>query len=93
MKQDLQDLGYNIKIVDRARKNQVRLQFNTPYQKFICSISEYFYKYFPSLLYKMDLGYRGESLNSQYVSEEYKECYLKISAHPEFKDRLSDDIV
>ena len=93
MKQDLQDLGYNIKIIDRARRNQVRLQFNVPYQKFICSISEYFYKYFPSLLYKMDLGYRGESLNSQYVSEEYKECYLKISAHPEFKDRLSDDIV
>jgi hypothetical protein len=51
------------------------------------------------LLYKIDLGYRNESLlNRSYVSERYYNTYLKISAHPEFKDRLKnrfiqDDIV
>jgi len=95
MQKDLQSLGFNIKMVDRKRKGQVRLQINKPsIQPFICSISSYFYDYFPSLLYKMDLGYRGDSLDKTvYVSPEYKQCYIKISAHPEFKNRLGDDIV
>lgn len=96
IKQDLEYLGYNIKIIDRARRGQLRIQINNPRQDFICNISDYFYKYFPSLLYKMDLGYRGQSLmNRTYVSERYYNTYLKISAHPEFKDRLKnrEDIV
>lgn len=94
IKKELENLNYKIKIVDRTRKSQVRIQFNSPsFQSFICSISNYFYNYFPSLLYKMDLGYRGETLDSKYVTPEYKNCYLKISAHPQFLNRLSDDIV
>ena len=96
IKKDLETLGFNVKIIDRARRGQLRIQINSPHQDFICDISDYFYKYFPSLLYKMDLGYRGESLLKRtYVSERYYNIYLKISAHPEFKDRLKDrdDIV
>ena len=53
-------------------------------------IEEYFYKYFPSLLYKMDMGYRNESLkNRMYVIEEYESLYLKIKTHSSFIDRLS----
>lgn len=56
---------------------------------------------FPSLLYKLDLGYREKSLNKRtYVLEEYKNCFLRVSAHPQFKDRVAiklaeieDDIV
>lgn len=40
----------------------------------------------------MDLGYRSLSLNSSYVSEKYKSCYLKISAHPEFRDRIKEQL-
>ena len=96
IKDDLETLGYSVKIIDRARQGQLRIQLNSPCQDFICDISDYFYKYFPTLLYKMDLGYRGTSLLSRaYVSERYYHTYLKISAHPEFKDRLKlqDDIV
>lgn len=95
IKNELESLGYTIKLINRRRNNQYRIQFNSiSNQKLICEIADYFYKYFPSLLYKMDLGYRGDSLNKEsYVSPEYKACYIKISAHPEFKDRLSDDIV
>lgn len=92
IKSDLESFGYNVKIIDRARKGQMRIQINKPYQDFICSISNYFYYYFPSLLYKMDLGYRSLSLNSSYVSEKYKSCYLKISAHPEFRDRIKEQL-
>ena len=60
-------------------------------QKFIIDISPYFIEYFPSLLYKLDMGYRGNSLdNKTYVSKEYKELFLKISSHSEFRDRLSE---
>lgn len=56
---------------------------------------------FPSLLYKLDLGYRDKSLDKKrYVTEEYKNCFLRISAHPQFIDRvkerlnqIEDDIV
>jgi hypothetical protein len=96
IKKDLETLGYSVKIIDRSRKGQLRIQLNSNRQDFICNIAEYFYNYFPSLLYKIDLGYRGNSLlNRTYVSERYYNTYLKISAHPEFKDRLinRDDIV
>lgn len=56
---------------------------------------------FPSLLYKLDLGYRDRSLDKRtYVLEEYKNCFLRVSAHPQFIDRIAiklskieDDIV
>lgn len=58
-------------------------------QKFMLQIANYFYYYFPSLLYKIDLGYRNDSLNKRsYVLYEYSNLYIKISAHPDFKDRL-----
>ena len=48
---------------------------------------------FPSLLYKLDLGYRGKSLNKRtYVLEEYKNCFLRVSAHPQFFDRIKDKL-
>lgn len=48
---------------------------------------------FPSLLYKLDLGYRGKSLDKRrYVSIEYKECFNRISAHPQFKDRVKEKL-
>lgn len=88
IKKDLETFGFNIKIINRCRKNQQRIQINLG-QKFICQIADYFYKYFPSLLYKIDLGYRSSSLlKRNYVSEEYYKIYLKISAHPNFIDRL-----
>lgn len=94
IKKDLEKLGYNIKLVNRNRNNQYRIQINTPYQHFICSISNYFYMHFPSLLYKIDLGYRDSALlNRRYVSEEYYKCYLKISAHPSFIDRIKDRMI
>jgi hypothetical protein len=40
----------------------------------------------------MDLGYRNLSLSSSYVTERYRKCYLKISAHPEFKDRVKEQL-
>lgn len=101
IKKELEKLGYTIKIVDRKRKDQVRTQINgKSAQKFICMLEESFLN-FPSLLYKLDLGYRGKSLNKKtYVSEEYKNCFIRVSAHPQFKDRVAikltkieDDIV
>lgn len=60
-------------------------------QQFLCNISDYFYNYFPSLLYKIDLGYRNESLlNRRYVTEEYHKLYTKISACPDFIDRMKN---
>lgn len=93
MQKEFSLLKLTTKLV-KTSKGFYRIQINTiNKQKFICALSDYFYKYFPSLLYKMDLGYRNEQLESNYVLDEYKKCYLKISAHPEFKDRLGDDIV
>ncbi len=95
IKNDFKDIGINnIKIIDRSRRGQLRIQINDKdKQRFLVNISDYFYNYFPSLLYKIDLGYRGEQLDSNYVLPEYKACYLKISAHSEFKDRIRYDIV
>lgn len=95
IKNDLINIGINdIKIVDRKRRGQLRIQINGIFrQTLLISISDYFYNYFPSLLYKMDLGYRFNQLDSRYVLPEYKSCYLKISAHNEFVDRIRYDIV
>ena len=101
IKKELEKLGYTIKIVDRKRKDQVRTQINgKSAQNFICMLEESFLN-FPSLLYKLDLGYRNKSLDKKtYVLEEYKNCFLRVSAHPQFKDRVAiklseieDDIV
>lgn len=75
-------------------KGRHRVQINTiDAQKFLCDISPYFIEYFPSLLYKLDMGYRGESLdNTLYVTKEYKELYLKISSHPNFRDRIKEKL-
>lgn len=101
IKKELEKLGYTIKIVDRKRKDQVRTQINgKSAQKFICMLEESFIN-FPSLLYKLDLGYRDKSLDKRtYVLEEYKNCFVRVSAHPQFLDRVAiklaeieDDIV
>lgn len=84
------DFG-NIKIIER-KSHQWRLQINgTNAQDFILAVYEYFEKYFPSLLYKMDLGYRNKSLlNRRYVKEQYHNLYIKMSAHKDFIDRMKD---
>ena len=101
IKKELEKLGYVIKLIDRKRGGQLRTQINgLSSQKFICMLEESFLN-FPSLLYKLDLGYREKSLNKRtYVLEEYKNCFLRVSAHPQFKDRVAiklaeieDDIV
>ena len=80
----------------RKRKEgifRIEIDSNLNYdsQKFLQTIHEYFYNNFPSLIYKMDLGYRNEALERRtYVSEAYHKLYLKISAHNLFKDRLID---
>lgn len=81
-----------IKIINRGKDKGYRLDFKMKSaQKFLLDIAPYFIKYFPSLLYKLDLGYRGESLeNRRYVSEEYHKLYLKISSHKLFIDRLKE---
>lgn len=87
------DYGKNsLKIITREPEKSWRTVFYMkPGQKFIIDISKYFIKYFPSLLYKMDLGYRNESLkNRKYVSKNYENLYSKIKAHPLFKDRLKN---
>lgn len=81
---------YGETTIIKRKENSYRLQIQTyNSQNFLIDISEYFYKYFPSLLYKIDLGYRNESLlNRRYVSEKYHQEYLRISTHPLFIDRL-----
>ena len=93
IKKELENLGYEIKCIDRKRKDQLRTQFNgITAQKFICMLEDSFLK-FPSLLYKLDLGYRNKSLNKKrYVLEEYKNCYIRISAHPQFIDRVQEKL-
>jgi len=89
-------LGFQTGLVKRNSKGDVRLSLPVGEgQKFVQIIEPFFYNYFPSLLYKMDLGYRGESLKKRkYVSESYEKLFIKISAHPSFIDRcLKDDIV
>ena len=93
IKQELESLGYEIKLIDRKRKDQLRTQFNgISAQKLICSLEKSFMN-FPSLLYKLDLGYRNKSLDKKrYVMEEYKNCFIRISAHPQFVDRVKEKL-
>lgn len=85
------ELGYHVNKLKR-REGCYRLTFvQQERQKFICSIYKYFLQYFQSLLYKMDLGYRKDSLkNQRYVLPEYENIYYEISACPLFLDRLKD---
>jgi hypothetical protein len=86
-------LGYSPVIVKRSKLFRLQLNAKSA-QKFILNIGNYFYQYFPSLLYKMDLGYRNKSLdNRTYVCEEYKNFYIKMSAHPIFYDRIKDRMI
>lgn len=87
---EFESLGYHPSLLKR-RTDVYRLQIlRLERQKFLTQICPYFMRYFPSLSYKMDLGYRGTSLdNTHYVLPEYKKMYLEISAHPQFKNRLS----
>ena len=89
----LNQKGYETSIITRG-VNVYRIQINgKSAQKFMLDISHYFINYFPSLLYKLDLGYRGKSLdNKTYVTPEYKDLFLKINAHPNFKDRIKEKL-
>ena len=92
---ELKQLGFEPTYVVRDGHYRVTLKNLKMIQKFFCDLGEYFY-YFPSLLYKLDLGYRTSSLlNRTYVIEEYNSFYSKISAHPSFYDRMKrkEDIV
>jgi len=86
---------FETKIINRCRNNQYRIQISVKDgQQLISLIYTYFYDYFPSLLYKMDLGYRGKGLQKRgFVSETYNNIFIKISAHPLFFDRIKEDIV
>lgn len=66
---------------------------NLEAQKFFLDIAPYFIKYFPSLLYKLDMGYRNTSLDNElYVTKEYKNLYLEINSHPNFIDRVKNKL-
>lgn len=82
----------DVHVLSRGKNKGYRLNFTMfSAQKFIVDISPYFITYFPSLLYKLDLGYRDSSLeNRLYVSKEYHDLYLKISSHDLFVDRLKE---
>lgn len=89
IQKEMIDLGYNCKLIDRKRKNQYRIEISPQDgQKLFLSLEQYFY-YFPEMLYKLDLGYRAGSLQyRRYVSPEYEALYSRISAHPQFIDRM-----
>lgn len=89
LQKEMNELGFTTQIVERARKDQTRIQISTKDgQRLFCELEQYFY-YFPEMLYKLDMGYRLTSLNNRlYVSEEYKDLFSRISAHPQFIDRM-----
>lgn len=89
IQQDMKNLGYDCKIIDRKREGQFRIEIAPKDgQRLFLELETFFY-YFPELLYKMDLGYRTSSLqNRAYVSEEYEALYTRIKTHPLFKDRM-----
>ncbi len=88
---ELKEIGIEASILNRT-ENTYRIQIlGKNRQAFLYEISNYFYNYFPSLLYKIDLGYRNESLlNRTYVTEEYHNLYTKISACSDFIDRMKN---
>lgn len=88
IQKELIEKGYDTKIINRNRKNQFRVQIATKVgQLFLIEIEPFFHN-FPELLYKMDMGYRNFTLDSNYVYPEYKELFLRVSSHPQFKDRM-----
>lgn len=89
IKEELVQKGYDAKTVDRKRNGQFRIEIRPPAgQKLFLELEQYFY-YFPEMLYKLDMGYRNKSLQyRRYVSEEYEALYSRVSAHPQFKDRM-----
>lgn len=93
LRKQLKVMGYDTSIKTH-RVNRYRIQIlGKSAQEFMLDISPYFIQYFPSLLYKLDLGYRGDSLNNElYVLKEYKELFLKISSHPNFRDRIKEKL-
>lgn len=87
MRNELKDLGYETSLSKRGLLYRLNIKIVTGI-KLLEMIEPYFYEFFPSLLYKIDVGYRGESLkNRRYVSETYEKTFYKISAHPLFKNR------
>ena len=87
---EFETLGYHPSLLQR-KTDVYRLQIlGFERQNFLIQIYPYFMRYFPSLSYKMDLGYRNTSLgNTRYLLPEYKKMYLEISAHPQFRNRLN----
>jgi hypothetical protein len=93
---ELKELGFNVVVLKRGDVYRINFKDMQKVQKFFLTIGKYFYNYFPSLLYKMDLGYRSSSLKQRrYVLEDYENFYIKMSAHPLFLDRMKrkEDIV
>lgn len=93
---ELKELGLEAVTVKRGALYRTSLKDLIKVQKFFLSIGDYFYNYFPSLLYKMDMGYRKDSLKKRnYVLKDYEDFYIKMSAHPLFLDRMKrkEDIV
>lgn len=93
---ELESLGFECKYVNRDKFVKLTFLNMKIMQTFFLNIGIYFYKYFPSLLYKMDMGYRNESLNkTSYVIPDYKLFYIQMSAHPSFRNRMKEkeDIV
>jgi len=82
--------GYNMSKQVRGNKKtkKFRLQFSVKdAQDFILRIGPYFLKYFPSLSYKLDMGYGNQSTASLKYLKFFNE-YVKT--HPDFIDRLAE---
>lgn len=79
------------------RKDKYRLQLSLEaVNRMFKEILPYFYKYFPSMLYKFDLGYRepyntnGFSNKNLKIRDEYiQNIYNIIKTHADFVDRLA----
>jgi len=78
--------GYNLSKVTRNNKN-FRLKFLVKdAQNFILRVGPYFMKYFPSLSYKLDMGYGNQQTASKNYLTFFNEC---VKTHPDFVDRLA----
>ena len=83
--------GHSCKLIDRKRNNQYRVEISPQDGQKLFQELEIYFQYFPEMLYKLDLGYRENSLQyRRYVSEEYEALYYRISAHPQFIDRMAE---
>lgn len=86
---ELKNKGYEVTYVKRGEHFRTTFKNMKKVQSMFIEMYSYFYNDFPSLLYKMDLGYRNSSLkNRTYVLKEYEEIYIKISSHPSYLDRI-----